>query len=511
VTAGEASLYEEVLRSLGGSAPAPRPPRPSASVVLWRRTGSAVPPVVLGEATQVEVFWVQRSPALPFMGGWHAFPGGGLDRADAATPVLGTPKGLEQAGRRVPQPEGEPRDLAPDLVPGLVACALRELREEVGLEIGNAARLVYAGRWLTPPLGPLRFDNRFFLLEWRASESAQPRVDTSPGGELTGGEWLRPAEALARWRGGDVMAAPPILHILKVLAEEGPVAGLPRLLDAREANWGPMRLIEFRPGVVLLPQATPTLPPAATTNAFLLGQGEAVLVDPGSPFPEEIDHLDAALRAAQQRAGRRVTAIWLTHHHPDHVGGVEVMRRRLEVPVCAHRETAIRLASRGISVDREIADGEEWILAGERPMTWRAVWTPGHARGHLVFLDTAERTLIAGDLVSSVSTIVIDPPEGDMDDYLASLERVRALEPRLLLPAHGPAVLDGAAKLAEFAAHRRMREAKVLAAWRAGLRTPDSMIDVVYDDTPDAARPLAARQITAHLERLLRQERLEEI
>jgi glyoxylase-like metal-dependent hydrolase (beta-lactamase superfamily II) len=139
------------------------------------------------------------------------------------------------------------------------------------------------------------------------------------------------------------------------------------------------------------------------------------------------------------------------------------------------------------------------------------VWTPGHARGHLVFLDTAERTLIAGDLVSSVSTIVIDPPEGDMDDYLASLERVRALEPRLLLPAHGPAVLDGAAKLAEFAAHRRMREAKVLAAWRAGLRTPDSMIDVVYDDTPDAARPLAARQITAHLERLLRQERLEEI
>ncbi len=98
-----------------------------------------------------------------------------------------------------------------------------------------------------------------------------------------------------------------------------------------------------------------------------------------------------------------------------------------------------------------------------------------------------------------------------MDDYLASLERVRALEPRLLLPAHGPAVLDGAAKIAEFIAHRRMREEKVLAAWRAGLRPPESMIDVVYEDTPDAARPLAARQIAAHLERLLRMGRLEEL
>ena len=107
--------------------------------------------------------------------------------------------------------------------------------------------------------------------------------------------------------------------------------------------------------------------------------------------------------------------------------------------------------------------------------------------------------------------IVIDPPEGDMDDYLASLARARDLQPRLLLPAHGPAVLDGRRKLEEFLQHRRMREEKVLAAWRAGLREPLAMIDLVYEDTPDAARPLAARQISAHLERLLRQERLQEI
>src|SRR4029453_13952469 len=99
-------------------------------------------------------------------------------------------------------------------------------------------------------------------------------------------------------------------------------------------------------------------------------------VDPGSPYPEEIDHLEAALAAAAPRARRRVIAIWLTHHHPDHVGGVEALRKRLDVPVHAHAETAARLAGQGIPIDATLADGDELELAGDPPMRLRAVWTP---------------------------------------------------------------------------------------------------------------------------------------
>src|SRR5688572_12442439 len=109
------------------------------------------------------------------MGGWHSFPGGAVERSDALIELRGAPQGLEDPAAVSPQPESLAGEtLAPDLVPGLAAAALRELQEETGLELADAARLVFAGRWLTPPLGPLRFDNRFFLLEWPASEPRQP-------------------------------------------------------------------------------------------------------------------------------------------------------------------------------------------------------------------------------------------------------------------------------------------------------------------------------------------------
>lgn len=528
------NLYEKVVDRPATGEPAALPPaRISAAVVLWRRHESAG-----AGPGDVDVYWIQRAESLPFMGGWHAFPGGALSRSDAALPVSGEP----QLAADAPPAAGIPdslRDLdepSPDLIPGLAACALRELFEETGILLSHpgidpedlveprrallagertfadileewdaaldASRLVYAGRWVTPPFAPVRFDNRFFLLEWPADAPAEPSVDP---GECESGSWIDPGAAFEAWRRGDVMAAPPILHTLEVLSQDGPLRGLDRLRDPAETNLGPLRRVEMRPGVVMFPLLTHTLPPAATTNAYLLGLQDAVLVDPGPAAGRELDRLEAALAAARDQLGRRVTAIWLTHHHPDHIGGVERLRAALGVPVLAHPLTAERLASRGITIDGELRDGQRIDLGGFPVLV---IHTPGHARGHVCFLEENQRSLLCGDMISGVSMIVVDPPEGDMDDYLGSLEKLASLRPGTLFPGHGPAIKNGVAKLREYIDHRVWREERILAAWNEGKRQPAEMLPDVYDDVPRQAWPLAQRQILAHLERLRRHGRI---
>lgn len=250
------------------------------------------------------------------------------------------------------------------------------------------------------------------------------------------------------------------------------------------------------------------MPPAAHTNAYLLGTTDCVLIDPGSPFPDENRRLLAALEAADLRLGRKVKAIWLSHHHPDHVAGVEIVRRALEVPVFAHPRTAERLRARGIAVDGWLNDGQRIELPGAPPFGLKVHHTPGHAGGHLCFEVEATGDLIAGDMVAGFGTIVIDPPEGDMDLYLASLDRLRELAPRTLFVSHGAPFLDSVAKLTEYREHRLEREAQILASWEAGVREPREMISRLYPDILPAVQPLAERQISAHLIRLERLGRI---
>jgi endoribonuclease LACTB2 len=252
----------------------------------------------------------------------------------------------------------------------------------------------------------------------------------------------------------------------------------------------PAALLPVATGIRVLALRTPTLPPAAHTNVYMVGpeRGPLAVVDPGSPYEDQQAILDAHLQQLP------IELILLTHHHGDHVGGAAALAARWGVPVAAHAATARRLAGR-VAVTRLIEDGE--VIHGAT-----AVHTPGHAEGHLCF-EVGPAT-IAGDMVAGIGTILIDPSEGDMAEYLASLERLLARPAAALLPAHGPAIPDGPAKLREYLAHRRMREARVAAALSGAPQTLRELLPRAYGDTPVLLWPLAERSLLAHLVKLVR-------
>jgi glyoxylase-like metal-dependent hydrolase (beta-lactamase superfamily II) len=255
-------------------------------------------------------------------------------------------------------------------------------------------------------------------------------------------------------------------------------------------------------GLRMLSLRTPTLPPATHTNVFLVGSGEFVLVEPASPFKEEIEKAAAWVQEERDR-GLTLRAILLTHHHGDHAGGATALRELLKVPLWAHEGTAERLHGK-VQFDRLLEHGERIELAGPTPLALDVVHTPGHAPGHLCFHERTSGALIAGDMVASVGTILVEPRDGDMSLYLESLEAMQALDARVLLPAHGLPIADANARLRFYVQHRLAREAKVLAALveRGGAATVHELVPIAYADTSPVAWPLAAMSTEAHLLKL---------
>jgi glyoxylase-like metal-dependent hydrolase (beta-lactamase superfamily II) len=230
-----------------------------------------------------------------------------------------------------------------------------------------------------------------------------------------------------------------------------------------------------------------------------------VVIDPGSGEPDEAARLLAVI-AKRVATGSAVYAVALTHHHRDHVTGAGSIAAALGVPLLAHAETLTRIGPLPSGVaGRELADGDVLDLGG---LTLRALHTPGHAPGHLAFFEAERRVLIAGDLVSGLSTILVGLSDGDMDAYLDSLRRCAALNARIVLPSHGPP-LPGKA-IAATIAHREEREAKIVAALADGVaRDLAAIAEAAYAGAPDAPRFLRDMQTRAHLQRLIRHGRVE--
>ncbi len=237
---------------------------------------------------------------------------------------------------------------------------------------------------------------------------------------------------------------------------------------------------------LLAPNASPLT--LDGTRTWLVGRRRVAVLDPGPELPA---HLAAIADAVAAHAGARAVAILLTHDHPDHAPGARPLAERLGVPILSLEAGTLR--------------------AGERVETDAgalvAIPTPGHAPDHVAFHWPEADAVFCGDLMlGGQATALVAPPEGDLTEYLASLERLRALWPRILYPTHGEPFTDPPAALDAYVRHREERLAQVLAALAPGEASADTILTRVYGAALDPRLRAAATGATlaylAHLQHL---------
>lgn len=544
--------------------------RPAATVLLLRDTP---------DNGGLEVLMTRRSGTASFAPGAYVFPGGGIDALDASPEthaaadrrpaqgdlhltqaIAAIRESFEELGVLLARHTGGPRKGlmadAHDIAainrhqPFAAQCTARGLR--------LAADSVYLlAHWTGDRDLPRRFEVPFLVA--RMPEGQEPVADETEQFEPV---WVRPADALARHEAGQFFMIYPTIRtlqrlakfvstqaVLDAVAHEQPLwVSCPRagLLGGTEArymedempfgelalvcpdgqivhplDWQTERAVPLLRNVQRLTAPNPGVMTGPGTNSYLVGDPATgfIAIDPG---PADAEHLDKLWRAA----GGDIRMIVCTHSHPDHSPGAAplqalcVQAGRAAPPILGLPSAPTARAASAFTPDRSLQNNELLALMGKAPEgkithTLQVIHTPGHAANHLCLLLQEDGLLFSGDHILNGSTTVIDPPDGNMADYLDSLDRLDALcaehSVEFILPAHGHVLggpINGArSAIAKLKAHRLAREAKVLAAMQA---LPDgSMEDWVqhaYDDVPPRMWPVAQRSLLAHVERIRSQQ-----
>lgn len=460
----------------------PAEPRPAATVVVLRDW-----------AEGLQVLLTVRPRHMRFMGGATVFPGGAVASAD-----------LDPRWQRACSGSREETELS------RLVCGLREAFEEVGfilatgpvdeLERGDAAdparflerclelgivlatdQLVPIGRWVTPLGAPVRFDAEFFLAP--AAGSWEPVPDER---EVESCTWLSPVEALAELASGSRLMAPPTVEVLQLLVRyESVAAALQGAQERRLHGPGRTQVTRLSPLVTWVLAPNPGVMTGPGTNTYVVGTGPVAVIDPAVDDESYIEALSAAAPV--------IDVILVTHRHEDHVGGIEAVVARTGAPVRAFGD-----APAGNVTVEPLRDHDALDIGGGR---LRVLHAPGHSSDHLCFLLERAASLFAGDNVLGEGTAVIAPPDGNMRAYLATLERLAALDVDRIYPGHFRPLDGGTAVLEGYLAHRRARDQKIFAALQSlGRADVDSIVELAYDDTPVELHPIARYSALAHLE-----------
>jgi glyoxylase-like metal-dependent hydrolase (beta-lactamase superfamily II) len=239
------------------------------------------------------------------------------------------------------------------------------------------------------------------------------------------------------------------------------------------------------------------------TGTYIVGHGEVAVIDPG---PDDPVHLEAILAALE---GERVSHILVTHHHSDHSPLARALKERTGAPIyglavaSTPKEGEVKLEA---GYDRFVPDitlhGAETVTG--HGWTIEAIHTPGHTSNHICYALKEENALFSGDHIMGWSTTVITPPDGDMGDYMASLAKVKERGFATLWPTHGPPVTEVAPFIDAYAAHRREREAQVLAQLSAGTTRIRDMVPRLYASVDQRLWPAAAHSVLAHMLELVK-------
>ncbi|HEY6133048.1 MAG TPA: MBL fold metallo-hydrolase [Rubrivivax sp.] len=389
----------------------------------------------------------------------------------------------------------------------------------------------YLSHWLTPPGLPKRFDTRFFVA--RAPEGQTATPDLAEAVELM---WLTPAQALEPQR--QLTLLPVTRRTLQMLAAFADVqavltfasgqAAVPMTMPRRAVSAKGMRIVlpdehayaeigrldpegradahadivagrvvQLSPRVIRITAPNPGLMTGPGTNSYLIGDpvlNRWTVVDPG---PVDEAHLQALLAAAPGP----IEQILVTHTHVDHSPGALALAAATGAPVLGMRPRHAVGQDTTFAPLREPEPGEVLVLGSGT--TLRVLHTPGHASNHLCYLLQEEKTLFTGDHVMQGSTVVINPPDGDMAAYLRALNELLVIDLDWLAPGHGFLVARPHDVLRALIAHRLAREARVVAALRSRPRaTLDELLPRVYADVPSAVHPVARRSLLAHLLKL---------
>ena len=229
------------------------------------------------------------------------------------------------------------------------------------------------------------------------------------------------------------------------------------------------------------------------TNTYLIGNDEVTVIDPGPALP---DHIEAIAQTSTD-----IKQILLTHTHPDHSPGTKLLQDKIGVPVFAMITESSKDQDTTFTPERILIDGDTFTVEN---YTIEVIHTPGHASNHLCYLLKEEKLLFTGDHIMDGSTVVISPPDGNMQEYIDSLLKLKKYDLNKIAPGHGELIDDPYATVEWIIQHRIERESKVIEALQLQKSGDlDTLVKDVYSDVDPMLHPIAKWSLESHLIKLI--------